>query len=208
MSAAPGSLRATALACGLVAAAFGVAAGALTRGFEHWTFESLRRERARHGELVAPMLAGSDAAQAGARIVDFIYTRCPSVCRALGSEYQQMQTELLAVGDVGVSLLSISFDVAHDGPQQLQAYAREHGARAPTWQVVASATPSDDEALRRALGVVVVPDGFGGYVHNGALHVVDAQGRVRGLFDYDDWRGALARARQLARAPSGAAATP
>jgi len=189
------SLRATAMACAGVVLAFTTVAGTLTRGFEHWTFESLRREQARRGELVAPMLADTDRS---VRIVDFVYTRCPSVCRVLGSAFKQMQAELLAAGDANVRLLSISFDLEHDGPAELQAYAREHGARAPTWRVAASATAADDAALRRALGIVVLPDGLGGYVHNAGLHVVDAQGRVHALFDVDDWRAALAHARELA----------
>ncbi|PTT84231.1 hypothetical protein DBR42_15225 [Pelomonas sp. HMWF004] len=57
--------------------------------------------------------------------------------------------------------------------------------------------PASAELLG-TLGVVAVPDGFGGFVHNSGIHLVDRQGRVRQVFDYTDWQSALAAARQLA----------
>ena len=45
-----------------------------------------------------------------------------------------------------------------------------------------------------ARGVVAVPDGFGGFVHNGAIHLIDADGTLRGIFDLDEWPQALERA--------------
>jgi protein SCO1 len=59
-------------------------------------------------------------------------------------------------------------------------------------------TPSESRALLRALGVVVVPDGSGGFVHNGAIHLLDGQGSLRALFDYTRWPEALAAARRVA----------
>ena len=49
----------------------------------------------------------------------------------------------------------------------------------------------------RSLGVVVIPDGMGGFVHNGSIHLLDGQGLLRGLYGYDGWPQALADARRL-----------
>lgn len=43
----------------------------------------------------------------------------------------------------------------------------------------------------RALGVVAVPDGLDGFVHNGSVHVIGSSGQVYGIFDYEQWRDAL-----------------
>jgi len=197
-------LGATLAACALTAAAFLAAVARLTDGFERWTFESLRRAAAARGELALPPTVLRDAAgqrtglvPGSVYLVDFIYTRCESVCQSLGAEFLQAQQTLQA-GE-GVRLLSISIDPAHDGTAELAGYAHLHRADPARWTLAAPvSTVAGAEALR-GLGVVAVPDGLGGWVHNGAIHVVDATGRVHGVFDYADWAGALAEARRLAQ---------
>jgi protein SCO1 len=184
----------------------------LTGGGEHWTFESLRKAQAASGQVVAPVLVlrNSRGEQRAAwsthgkdqgptvHIVDFIYTTCPTVCQALGSEYQQMQRALLDAPDSNVRLLSISFDAARDGPGELAAYERRHGADDAVWRVTAPADATEQHALLRALGVVAVPDGWGGYVHNASLHLIDARGQLHAIYDHSEWPRALAHAHRLA----------
>lgn len=182
-----------------------------TDGFERWTFESRRQWQVAQGALQAPAvdLIGSDgaplaawAAEPAARawLVDFIYTRCPSVCLSLGSHYQQMQRELQQGTDsaAGVRLLSVSIDRAHDQPPALARYAALQKTDADWWRLAVPASDTDATALLRALGVVVVPDGLGGFNHNGAIHLIDARGRLRALFDFEQWPQALDAARALA----------
>lgn len=187
----------TLLACVLASAGVGAALAELTGGFTHWTFEERRREHARQGLLAAPMLARADAPVHEVRILDFIFTRCPTVCRVLGTEYQQMQQAILQTPGSAVRLVSISFDVERDSEADLRAYARTYQAQSPVWTVTNSATPEDDRRLRRALGVVAIPDGMGGFVHNSALHLIDRDGRVLALYDYTQWPTALAHAQRL-----------
>lgn len=44
---------------------------------------------------------------------------------------------------------------------------------------------------------MAIPDGEGGFVHNGAIHLLDERGRLRGLFELEQWPQALAAARLL-----------
>lgn len=199
----------TAWASSLALAMALAAIGTLTRGFEHWTYEDLRQVRVRLGELRAPPTAAVTA-QGGARrlfegsgqgdvqLVDFIYTSCPTVCQTLGSEYQRMQRSLDDEGVSNVRLVSLSFDTARDGQAELAAYATRHGARPDRWMVAASLTAEGSRQLMQQLGVVVIADGFGGYVHNGAIHLLDADGVLRGIYPNDQWPVALAAARSLA----------
>lgn len=208
--------RLSAALCLALVAGVGAGLHRWTHGFEVWTFEGRRHRQVEAGQLSAPAvrllgpqgqalaLWGHPASPARAYLVDFIYTRCPSVCRALGSEYQQMQREL-AAQPAPVRLVSVSFDLGHDTPARLAAYAAEQHARPAWWTLAVAASPAQAETLLQALGVVVVPDGQGGYVHNGALHLLDASGRVRGLYTFNEWPQALAAARALAAAPPGAA---
>lgn len=200
--------RDTFAALAVLAAAAGMAA-ALTDGFERWTFEELRRERALRGEIHAgpvqvvdtqarTLLAFAAAPRCENQVlmVDFIYTRCLTVCQTLGVEFYQMQERVR--GTSRPALLSISIDPVRDGPADLAAYARMHRADAALWSLAAPATPADARRLARQLGVVAVPDGFGGFVHNGAIHVMDACGRVHGIFDHAHWTRALELGQQVA----------
>ncbi|QPF73973.1 SCO family protein [Roseateles sp. DAIF2] len=207
-AAADRGLAGTLLLCALLAASFLAATAALTEGFGAWTFEELRRARAARGELAVPaglalrdergqVLRPWPAEAAGpVRIVDFIYTRCPGVCRALGAEYQRMQA--LLDGPAMPELLSISFDIEHDDRAALAAHGALYRADPARWRIAAPRTPAERDALLRALGVIAIPDGRGGFVHNAALHLIDGRGRLRAIYDYEAWPQALAHARALA----------
>lgn len=188
-----------------------------TIGFEVWTFEGRRQVQLEAGRLHAPAVAlrgigpqaprlwGAVDAAPAAYLVDFIFTRCISICRALGSEYEQMQRELAARQGVrpalaSVHLVSMSFDVANDDTAALARYAAQLHADPRRWTFAVPATPGDATTLLRSLGVVVVPDGQGGFVHNGAIHLLDERGRLRGLYEFDRWPEALAAAERLAAA--------
>ena len=49
--------------------------------------------------------------------------------------------------------------------------------------------------VERQTGVVVIDDGFGGFSHNAAIHVVRADGRLVRIFDFNQPEVALAWAR-------------
>lgn len=219
---APLSRRLTLALCAALLLTFGWALYRYTAGFEVWTFEGQRQMRLAAGSLRAPALTLRDTQGApvtlwqgsgkppAAYLVDFVYTRCPSVCRALGSDYQQMQAQLAAQRGAGtaaqaVRLVSISFDTAHDDPASLLAYAREYRADPALWTVAMPASAADAAALLGSLDVIAIPDGLGGFVHNGAIHLLDGSGRLRGLYALDQWREALVAAQVLATATPGAA---
>lgn len=218
----PFARRLTLALCAALLLAFGWGLYRYTAGFEVWTFEGQRQIRLAAGSLRAPALTFRDTQGAPvtlwqasgkpptAYLVDFVYTRCPSVCRALGSDYQQMQVQLAAQRSAGtafhaVQLVSISFDTAHDDPASLLGYAREYRADPALWTVAMPASAADAAALLHSLGVIAIPDGLGGFVHNGAIHLLDGSGRLHGLYALDQWREALDAAQALATTPREAA---
>jgi len=205
----PPNLAATGTACVLLLLTLlGLSAG-LTNGFKHWTFEDRRRQQASEAQLQAPapFLIRTSNGQAlrlfdqpnAVYLVDFIYTRCETICQALGAEYFQMQEALRSEPTSRVKLVSLSFDGLHDGQAELAAYGRRHRADAALWTVAAPTGAAASTQLLQQLGVVAVPDGFGGFVHNGAIHLIDGSGQVRQIFDYTDWQAALSAAQQLPR---------
>ena len=186
------SIRRTAIAATLACVAGFAAAHAATDGFEAFTFESARRLQALRAPAPVPDLtldladgAHAPISQMRARVllVDFVYSNCATYCVSLGSVYAQLQQRLaaeIATGDV--RLLSISFDPQRDNPAELRAYRARHSKSSAGWEL---GVPAREElrAWLDAFGVVVIPDGLGGYTHNAAVHVVGPGRKLTEIVD-------------------------
>ena len=197
----------TALASVFVFAAGCYATYAATDGMQAFSLESARRLSALQSPapIPSPILEYADGRRAPLiehpgqiLLVDFIYTRCETYCRALGSTYARLQEQLapeLASG--AVRLVSITFDPMHDGPRELQDYRGRHGGGALGWDLVRPLASAQSKQLLRAFGVVVIDDGLGGFTHNAAVHLVDRQGRLAAIIDLDDAQSVGRLARRL-----------
>lgn len=189
------SVLRTLLASLLILAAGIAALAAATDGFRAFTSETARRIDVREHPRVLPQVPLQTADRRTIDftslrgrwlVVEFIYTRCTTYCSIQGSEFARLQDRLArAIADDKVVLLSISFDPARDGPEQLAAYQQRSGSRGTGWIAARPATPAALAALEQAFGVTVIPDGLGGYVHNAAIAVVDPEGRLVAIMDWD-----------------------
>ncbi len=183
-----------ALLMGCVVAAGVAALAAQTDGFRVVTSEGARRlEVARAPRMVPPVSLvdqdGTAFSLADYRgrlvLVEFIYTDCPVICGLLGETFGRFQDLLRHEPKASkLSLLSISFDVARDGPAELKQYGERFAAQAPGWRI-AVPSAADLPNLLKSFGVVVIPDGMDGFVHNAAISVVDAKGRLARVLDPD-----------------------
>lgn len=184
--------RATLAAIVLLGAA-GLWAG--SDGFTAFTAEAARRQDvlARPRPLPAVALEDQDGRRFtlgdyGGRLlaVEFIYTRCDSICYSLGSTFRQIRDGLPAAA-LGreVALLSISFDPQRDAPQQLREYGQRFGADGEHWRIARPADAGELPALLAAFGVVALPDRLGGFEHNAAIHLVGRDSRLHQIDDLD-----------------------
>ncbi|OFX09260.1 MAG: hypothetical protein A2516_11685 [Alphaproteobacteria bacterium RIFOXYD12_FULL_60_8] len=114
-------------------------------------------------------------------LVEFIYTRCATICQSLGESFAQIQ-ERLPVGK-GAKLLSISFD-PRDQTADLLDYAERNGARESLWRIARPSKDADLRTLLRTFEVTVIADEFGGFEHNAAILVVDKDGRLVEIVDH------------------------
>lgn len=118
--------------------------------------------------------------------VEFVYTRCRTVCSALGAGFRQIRDNIPpAALERDFVLLSVSFDPEHDAPPQLEAYARRFGAGGGEWRVARVRSAADLKPLLDAFGITVIADGMGGFEHNAAIHLLDRSGRLALIADYD-----------------------
>lgn len=190
-----------ALLASLLILAAGIASLALaTDGFRAFTSETARRVDVREHPRAVPDVPlqtaqGQRVDFAALRgrwlLVDFIYTRCMTYCSVQGGEFARLQDRLaVPIARDRVALLSISFDPAHDGPVHLADYQRRFGDRGAGWIAARPMDAAGLAALRRVFGVTAVRDGMGGFVHNAAIAVVDPEGRLVAILDWDDPRAA------------------
>ena len=198
----------------LAAAAYGASAW-LTHDFQVWTAEGARRLEVALQPIAAPAVRIDGPGLAlqplshiladghSITLLDFVYTRCRTVCTVLGSVFQQIQGTLQADGKTDaaaqrVKLVSISFDEQYDSPQILEAYATRLGADPLLWRFLRVPDSRESRQLLAALQVVVVPDGRGDFEHNAALLVIDQHGRLVRVFDYAESQLAIDYARDVA----------
>ena len=197
----------TAIAATLVCAAGLITGHAATDGFQAYTLESARRINALRSPVPVPQLALELAdgqrvrlAEIPARVllIDFVYTNCSTYCAALGSVFAQLQQRLQAeIAADDIRLLSISFDPERDGPDALHAYRTRNTSNPVGWDVGRPAIFGELQTWLGAFGVVVIPDEFGGFAHNAALHVVGPDRRLVSIHDITDVDGAVKAARRI-----------
>lgn len=166
-----------------------------TDGFTAFTAETARRADVLRSPRSLPAAALED--QDGRRFslqdyqgrllaVEFIYTRCATICRSLGMAFRQVRERLPAQAlGRDVVLLSISFDAARDDPASLKAYGQAFGADGAHWRIARIHSPADVAPLLAAFGVVVIADGLGGFEHNAAIHLLGRDGRLAQISDID-----------------------
>ncbi|MEH7387934.1 SCO family protein [Bacillus sp. JJ1521] len=115
----------------------------------------------------------------------FMYTSCGDVCPVLERNFAEIY-ENIPEGVLGkeVVLVSISFDPEHDTPNVLKSYSDHFGADGERWKM---ATIEDEQELQDVLNtleVIVIPNEYGGYEHNSAFYVINPEGKLTNIFDY------------------------
>ena len=117
-------------------------------------------------------------------VADFIYTQCTSACPIITSKLLLVQK---SVTSPAARFVSFSVDPAHDNPATLLAYAQLWHGDPARWELLSTT----DDALNKITAGFNVTAEKTADVNNPILHtslmfLVDADGRVRGLYDSND----------------------
>ena len=168
----------------------------VTSGFAAFTLESARRQQAMRsprqlGELTLQLAEGGDGPlsdwQGRFVLVDFIFTRCKTLCTAMGSGYARLQSGLAEeIKSDRVHLLSVSIDPGRDQITDLAAYQLRYTNDVSGWAI---GRPRDEDALAawlKSFGVVAIPEPLEGIAHNAAIHVVAPDGRLVAIYELED----------------------
>ncbi|MDH3579270.1 MAG: SCO family protein [Hyphomicrobiales bacterium] len=172
-----------------------------TDGFGAFTAEAARRQKIERdpvyvAETELTDYTGRSISLSGGgdsiTLVEFIYATCPTICQTAGSDFFRLRERLHSSGLADkVRMISVSFDPQRDDNENLSGYAKLHGADGAVW-TIARPHLRDVPRLLKTFGVTIIADGFDGYQHNTAIHIIDQSGRLVAIVDTDDISGAAA----------------
>lgn len=118
-------------------------------------------------------------------LVEFIYTRCVTLCTSLGETFEQVSNTFPAnaMGS-NINLVSISFD-PRDSTDDLKEYAERFNAIPHHWRIAKVENSHELRLLLDTFGITVIPDEWGNFEHNAAVHFVNRQGYLDKIVDHD-----------------------
>jgi protein SCO1 len=115
-------------------------------------------------------------------VADFIFTSCKSVCPVLSAKMVQVQQ---AIQDPRLKFVSFSVDPERDTPAALRAYGKRWAPDETRWTLLATTQESLAELAKGMKTFVERQPDPDATLHTAELFLVDAQGRVRGLYGTD-----------------------
>lgn len=120
------------------------------------------------------------------RIVDFFFTRCPTICPIMSSQMSRLQSLLIDRGMQNeVLLLSHSVDPSHDTPERLSAYGEKLGRNPAVWEMVTGEKEAIFDLARNGYFLTAIESdtAVGGIFHSDIFALVDSKNRIRGYYD-------------------------
>jgi protein SCO1 len=136
--------------------------------------------------------------------ITFFFTRCPlpNFCPLMNRNFEEVERDLTSKGMADRwQLLSVTIDPANDTPEVLASYAANYEMKPQQW-VFATGAPDDIRKLGATFGLEF-SETNGQINHNLRTVVIDPDGKVRRVFDGNDWQPAELAA-EMGRAISNA----
>lgn len=124
-------------------------------------------------------------------VVDFVFTRCDTICPVLSQKLQRIEERTRDKRAVSIKFLSISVDPAYDTPARLLAFAQRYDANPERWKFV-TGEPAAVKALvegpfMNSMAVEgVTARGAPQISHSGYFLLVDGNLEIRGIYDSND----------------------
>lgn len=121
------------------------------------------------------------------RVVDFIFTNCPTICPGMTAEMRRVQVAHEAAGDA-LHFLSFTVDPERDTVGQLQFYADLYEADTENWHFL-TGDKKDIYRIAREGYKVTALEGDGGpddFIHSPLFVLVDGDNTIRGYYDGTD----------------------
>ncbi|MBX2933098.1 MAG: SCO family protein [Ferruginibacter sp.] len=116
-------------------------------------------------------------------VIDFFFTRCPSICPGLARSMKRLQ-DSFKKNDSIVQFISISVDPEHDSVPQLRKFADRYNANHDTWWfVTGNKKEIYDFALNELKAGLADTEVDSSFIHTENFFLLDSSRVVRGWFN-------------------------
>lgn len=116
-------------------------------------------------------------------VVDFFFTRCPSICPIMTKNLVGLQDEFQQNENFGIASFSITPDF--DTPKVLKEYAEKYGITHLDWHLMTGNKEAIYDLANSGFNIFAaeMPDAPGGFEHSGLFALVDKEGYIRSRKD-------------------------
>jgi len=116
-------------------------------------------------------------------VADFFFTTCPTICPIMKKQMIRVYQKIK--GDPSFMLLSHTIDPDHDTVALLKDFCERLGSDGKQWMFLTGNRDQIYEMAEKGYYATAMPDSTepGGYIHSGGFILVDAQRRVRGIYN-------------------------
>lgn len=116
-------------------------------------------------------------------VVDFFFTRCPSICPVMTTNLVALQNSLKNIGDFGIASFSIT--PLFDTPPVLREYAKKYSIDTGNWNLLTGDKEAVYDLANAGFNIFAAetPDVPGGFEHSGLFALVDKDGYLRSRKD-------------------------
>lgn len=124
-------------------------------------------------------------------IVDFVFTRCDTICPILSMKMQRIEEKTRDKRGEAIKLLSFTVDPAHDTPARLAAFAAKYRANPLRWKFVTGPVEQVralvEGPFMNSMAVEgTATSGAPNIAHGGYFLLVDGDLKIRGAYDSND----------------------
>lgn len=117
------------------------------------------------------------------RVVDFFFTKCPSICPPMTAQMRRLNKNTKDIKKY-IEFLSFSIDPERDTPERLREYRAEKGIDASNWNMFTGSEEATHLLAKEFFnGAERNPEIDGGFGHTPNFVLVDREGYVRGIYN-------------------------
>lgn len=132
-----------------------------------------------------------DALRGHPTIVNFIYTRCDTICPVVTATMAKLEEKTRDKRGAAIKFLSLTVDPEHDTPEVLAAYAAKHGVDFRRWKLVTGSLdhvrPLIEHTFMGMMDLVgKTPTGAPDIMHSRYFLLVDGDLQIRGAYNSSD----------------------
>jgi len=116
-------------------------------------------------------------------VVDFFFTRCPSICPVMTTNLVNIQKHFENENDFAIASFSIT--PKFDTPEVLREYQEKYNIKEGNWNLMTGDQEAIYDLANAGFNIFAaeMPDAPGGFEHSGLFALVDKEGYLRSRID-------------------------